>query len=97
MEYLFQLNFVAIRIKAKISFREGPSTTRREHVEHFIETLDDRVVKWITILRRNWIEIIDLAQDPDDWLKSRRRMSREKRDDPESDRDTGRKIARSND
>ena len=40
LEYLFRLNLAAIR--AKISFREGSSTTRREHVEHFIEIKGDR-------------------------------------------------------
>ena len=33
LEYLFRLKMAAIR--AKISFREGSSATRREHVEHF--------------------------------------------------------------
>ena len=50
LEYLFRLNLAAIR--AKISFREGPSATRREHVEYFIETLDDRdLAKQLALLR----------------------------------------------
>ena len=40
LEYLHQLNRAAIR--AKVVIREGRHDTRREHVEHFISTLDDR-------------------------------------------------------
>ena len=52
LEYLYRLNVAAIR--AKISIREGTPATRREHVEHFIETLDDRdLAKQLTLLRLN--------------------------------------------
>ena len=50
LEYLYRLNVAAIR--AKIAIREGNSATRREHVEHFIATLDDRdLAKQLTLLR----------------------------------------------
>jgi len=56
---LFRLNLAAIR--AKILFREGPSATRREHVEHFIETLDDRdLAKQLALLR---LEDADMTED----------------------------------
>ena len=37
---MYRLNVVAI--PATIKFREVPPNVRREHVYHFIETLDDR-------------------------------------------------------
>ena len=40
LKYLYRLNVAAIR--AKIKIRDGPAGGRREHVEHFIGTLDDR-------------------------------------------------------
>ena len=40
LEYLYRLNVAAIR--AKIKIREGPPNVRREHVDHFIGTLDAR-------------------------------------------------------
>lgn len=50
LEYLYRLNVAAIR--AKIDIREGKLATRREHVEHFISTLDDRdLAKQLTLLR----------------------------------------------
>ena len=74
LEYLYRLNVAAIR--AKISIREGTSDARREHVEHFIETLDDRVLaKQLALLR-----LTDLMT----WRKlcmptSERRLGRVKR------------------
>nr|KAE8918901.1 hypothetical protein PF009_g30786 [Phytophthora fragariae] len=38
-EYLYRLNVAALRAKLKI--KDGDSKTRREHAEHFIETLGD--------------------------------------------------------
>ena len=50
LEYLYRLNVAAIR--AKIAIREGEPAARREHVEHFIDTLDDRdLAKQLTLLR----------------------------------------------
>ena len=40
MKYLYRLNVAAIR--AKIPIRDGPSATRKEHVNNYIVTLDDR-------------------------------------------------------
>ncbi|GMG16067.1 unnamed protein product [Phytophthora fragariaefolia] len=39
-EYLHRLNAAGMR--AKLPIKGGTTSTRREHVEHFIETLDDR-------------------------------------------------------
>ncbi|ETK89018.1 hypothetical protein L915_06820 [Phytophthora nicotianae] len=39
LEYLHRLNVAGLR--AKLRVKSGPSDVRREHVEHFIETLDD--------------------------------------------------------
>jgi hypothetical protein len=40
LEYLHRLNVAGMR--AKLPIKDGSPTARREHVEHFIETLDDR-------------------------------------------------------
>ncbi|POM61039.1 hypothetical protein PHPALM_30013 [Phytophthora palmivora] len=40
LEYLYRLNVAGLR--ARLQIKDGPSEVRREHVEHFIETLDDR-------------------------------------------------------
>ncbi|POM71536.1 Hypothetical protein PHPALM_11886 [Phytophthora palmivora] len=40
LEYLYRLNVAGL--KARLQIKDGPSEVRREHVEHFIETLDDR-------------------------------------------------------
>ncbi|OWZ00962.1 hypothetical protein PHMEG_00027741, partial [Phytophthora megakarya] len=40
LEYLHRLNMEGLR--AKLQVKDGPLATRREHVEHFIKTLDDR-------------------------------------------------------
>ena len=50
MEYLHRLNVAGIR--AKIQIQDGPPDIRREHVEHFLETLDDRdLAKQLSLLR----------------------------------------------
>ncbi|GMF56493.1 unnamed protein product [Phytophthora fragariaefolia] len=40
LEYLHRLNVAGLRTRLQI--KDGPQEVRREHVEHFIETLDDR-------------------------------------------------------
>ncbi|ETN19456.1 hypothetical protein PPTG_04767 [Phytophthora nicotianae INRA-310] len=40
LEYLHRLNVAGLREKLRVE--SGPSDVRHEHVEHFIETLDDR-------------------------------------------------------
>ncbi|POM81328.1 Hypothetical protein PHPALM_712 [Phytophthora palmivora] len=40
LEYLHRLNVAGMR--AKLQIKDGPGAMRREHVEHFIEKLDDR-------------------------------------------------------
>ena len=48
--YLYRLNMAAIR--AKIPIRDGPSAIRKEHVNHYIGTLEDReLARMLTILR----------------------------------------------
>ncbi|POM58857.1 LOW QUALITY PROTEIN: Hypothetical protein PHPALM_36443 [Phytophthora palmivora] len=50
LEYLHRLNVAGLR--AKLQIKDGPEATRREHVEHFIETLDDRDLAYqLAILR----------------------------------------------
>ena len=50
LEYLIRLNVAAIR--EKISIRDGSLAIRKEHVNHYIDTLDDReLAKMLTILR----------------------------------------------
>ena len=50
LEYLYSLNVAAIR--AKIPMRDGPSLIRKEHVSHYIGTLDDRdLTRMLAMLR----------------------------------------------
>ena len=50
LEYLHRLNVAAIR--AKIPIRDGSPSTRNEHVNHYIGTLDDRdQARMLTMLR----------------------------------------------
>ncbi|OWY95011.1 hypothetical protein PHMEG_00035102, partial [Phytophthora megakarya] len=46
MEYLHRLNVAGMR--ARLQIKDGPAATRREHVEHFTETLDDMIwpINW---------------------------------------------------
>ena len=50
LEYLYRLNVAAIR--AKIPIRDGSPATRKEHVNHYINTLDDLDLdRMLTMLR----------------------------------------------
>ena len=50
LEYLYHLNVAGMC--AKIPVKDGSSTARREHVKHYIHTLDDRdFAKQLTLLR----------------------------------------------
>ena len=50
MEYSYRLNVAVIR--EKIPIRYGSPTTRKEHVNHYIGTLDDRdLARMLTMLR----------------------------------------------
>ena len=50
LKYRYSLNVAAIRVKIRI--RYGSWDIRREHVEHFIGTLDDRdLANQLTLLR----------------------------------------------
>ena len=49
-EYMYRLNAAAIG--ARIRIRDGSRDVRREHVDHFIGTLDDRdLAKQLTLVR----------------------------------------------
>ena len=50
LEYLYRLTVAALR--AKISIQYGSPTTRKEHVNYYIGTLDDRdLARMLTMLR----------------------------------------------
>ncbi|KAE8967210.1 hypothetical protein PR001_g28173 [Phytophthora rubi] len=50
LEYLHRLNVVGLR--AKLPIKTGPTSALREHVEHFIDCLDDRdLADQLTLLR----------------------------------------------
>ena len=64
LEYLYRLNVAAIR--EKIPIRDGSPSTRKEHVIHYIGTLDDRnLARILTIIR---------FEDADDLEKNAARM-----------------------
>ena len=68
LEYLHRLNVAGMR--AKVAFRDGSSATQREHVEHFIDTLDDReLAKQLTLLR------VHDANTMEETLRAYQRMS----------------------
>ena len=67
LEYLHRLNGAALR--AKVELREGSHATRRNHVKHFISTLDDRdLAKQLTLLR------LSDADDMEETLRAYQRM-----------------------
>ena len=50
LEYLYRVNVAAIR--AKIPIRDGSPAIRKEHVNHYINTRDDRdLARMLTMLR----------------------------------------------
>ncbi|OWY91878.1 hypothetical protein PHMEG_00039353, partial [Phytophthora megakarya] len=66
LEYLHRLNVAGLR--AKFQVKDGPLATRREHVEHFIETLDDRdLADQLALLR------LTDAEDLEETLRARQR------------------------
>ena len=73
LEYLYRLNVAGMR--AKIQVRDGPLHTRREHAEHFIETLDDRILdKHLTLLNKKDADVLE-----DTLLKYERMQARQEK------------------
>ncbi|EGZ16540.1 hypothetical protein PHYSODRAFT_330603 [Phytophthora sojae] len=67
LEYLHRLNVAGLRTRLQV--KDGPPDVRREHVEHFIETLDDRdLADQLALLRIPDADILeevcDLASAP---------------------------------
>ncbi|POM58039.1 LOW QUALITY PROTEIN: Reverse transcriptase [Phytophthora palmivora] len=58
LEFLHRLNVAGMR--AKLLIKDGPGATRRERVEHFIETLDDReLADQLALLRLTDAEVLE--------------------------------------
>ncbi|GMF39336.1 unnamed protein product [Phytophthora fragariaefolia] len=58
LEYLHRLNVAGMR--AKLPIKDGSAAARREHVEHFIETLDDReLAGQLALLRLSDAEVLE--------------------------------------
>ncbi|ETI37860.1 hypothetical protein F443_16288 [Phytophthora nicotianae P1569] len=58
LEYLYRLNVAGLR--AKLRVKSGPSNVRREGVEHFIETLDDRdLADQLALLRISDVDALE--------------------------------------
>uniref|UniRef100_A0AAV1V2L5 Retrotransposon gag domain-containing protein n=1 Tax=Peronospora matthiolae TaxID=2874970 RepID=A0AAV1V2L5_9STRA len=75
LEYLDRLNVAGMR--AKVAFRDGSPASRREHVEHLIDTLDDReLAKQLTLLR------VHDANTMKETLRAYQRMSFRQNKDP---------------
>ena len=69
LKYLYRLNVAGLR--TKLDIKGGPSKVRREHVEHYVETLDDReLADQLTLLR------ISDADDLEQVLRARQRAKR---------------------
>ncbi|KAE9268798.1 hypothetical protein PR003_g31325, partial [Phytophthora rubi] len=74
LEYLYRLNVAALRAKLKI--KDGDSKTRREHVEHFIETLGDPdLADRLTLLRLNDVDDLEEVLRARDRAKGRQKRS----------------------
>ena len=72
LEYLYRLNVAGLR--AKIPVKDGTQSVRREHVEHFIHTLDDRdLVRQLTMLR------LSDADELEDTLRALQRSENQQR------------------
>ncbi|GMF49079.1 unnamed protein product [Phytophthora fragariaefolia] len=67
LEYLHRLNVAGLRTRLQIN--DGPQEVRREHIEHFIETLDDRdLADQLALLRIPDADILE------EVLRSRQRV-----------------------
>ncbi|KAE9263981.1 hypothetical protein PR003_g32959, partial [Phytophthora rubi] len=74
LEDLYRLNVAALRAKLKI--KDGDSKTRREHVEHFIETLGDPdLADELTLLRLNDVDDLEEVLRARDRAKGRQKRS----------------------
>ena len=77
LEYLHRLNVAATHAKIAIKEeRQATSATRREHVEHFIATLDDRdLAKQLTLLRLTDVEEMEETLRACQRMKNRQMKS----------------------
>ena len=70
MDYLYRLNVIGLR--AMIKIKDGPPKFQKEHVEHYIETLDDpELADQLTMLR---LADVDELEDVLRASKGRRRV-----------------------
>ncbi|CAI5706521.1 unnamed protein product [Peronospora effusa] len=66
LKYLYRLNVAGLR--AKLDIKGGPPSVKREHVDHYVETLDDReLADQLTLLR------LSDADDLEEVLLARQR------------------------
>ncbi|OWY96566.1 hypothetical protein PHMEG_00033139 [Phytophthora megakarya] len=66
LDYLYRLNVAGLRARLKI--KDGSAKERREHVDHYIETLEDQdLAEWLTLLR------LTDADDLEEVLRARDR------------------------
>ncbi|OWY92077.1 hypothetical protein PHMEG_00039067 [Phytophthora megakarya] len=63
LDYLYRLNVV--RLRARLKIKAGSAKERREHVDHYIETLEDQdLAERLTLLR------LTDADDPEEILRA---------------------------
>ncbi|OWZ19432.1 hypothetical protein PHMEG_0006328 [Phytophthora megakarya] len=66
LDYLYRLNVAGLRARLKI--KDGSAKDRREHVDHYIETLEDQeLAEWLILLR------LTEADDLEEVLRARDR------------------------
>ena len=66
MEYVYRLNVAAIR--AKIPIRDGSLSIRKENVNYYIGTLDDRdMARMLTMLRLGESDDLELCKNAKTW------------------------------
>ncbi|GMF53898.1 unnamed protein product [Phytophthora fragariaefolia] len=70
LEYLHRLNVA--RLRTRLQVKDGPQGVKREHVEHFIETLDDRdLADQLALLRIPDADILEEVPRSHQRAKSR--------------------------
>ncbi|OWY98395.1 LOW QUALITY PROTEIN: hypothetical protein PHMEG_00030855 [Phytophthora megakarya] len=74
LDYLYRLNVAALRVKLKI--KDGNPKARREHVDHYIETLGDpELADRLTLLRLADVDELEEVLRARERAKSRQRRS----------------------
>ncbi|OWZ09712.1 hypothetical protein PHMEG_00017542 [Phytophthora megakarya] len=74
LDYLYRLNVAGLRAKLKI--KDGSAKERREHVDHYIETLEDQdLAERLTLLRLTDVDDLEEVLRARDCAKNRQKKA----------------------